>query len=135
MTDSTRKLDDFIKVVKMLRSDSGCPWDRKQTPYSLKRYLQEETRELLEAIDAGDPQHIKEESGDLLYILVLLAQIHSEKNYYAMDDVIEAISAKMVRRHPHVFQDEKTGSAAELRKKWLQIKESEKEARTKTKKN
>ncbi len=135
MTDSTHEFDHFVSIVKMLRSKNGCPWDRKQTPLSLKRYLLEETHELLEAIDADDQQHIKEELGDLLYIIVLMAQIHSEGDYFTITDVIAAISAKMVRRHPHVFQDEKTASDAELRKKWLEIKDREKEERKKPKKN
>jgi tetrapyrrole methylase family protein/MazG family protein len=135
VSDSTHKFDHFVSIVKMLRSENGCPWDRRQTPLSLKRYLLEETNELLEAIDADEQQHIKEELGDLLYIIILLAQIHSEGDYFPISDVIAAISAKMVRRHPHVFQDEKIDSEAELRKKWLEIKGKEKEARRKAKKN
>jgi len=102
---------------------------------SLKRYLMEETNELLEAIDAGNHQHIKEELGDILYIIILLAQIHSEGNTFNMNDVIEAISAKMIRRHPHVFSNEKIETVSELRKKWLEIKNSEKTNRTDPKKN
>jgi tetrapyrrole methylase family protein/MazG family protein len=135
MTDAGKKFDCFVNIVRELRSETGCPWDREQSPLSLKRYLLEETHELLEAIDAGDQQHIKEESGDLLYIIVLLAQIHSEEDFFAIGDVIEAISAKMVRRHPHVFNDEGIGSATELRQKWLEIKKSEKADRTSPKKN
>ena len=135
MTDSGNTFDQFVDVVRMLRSDKGCPWDRQQTALSLKRYLLEETHELLDAIDAGDRQHIKEELGDLLYVILLLAQIHSEEGSFAVNDVIETVSAKMVRRHPHVFRNEKTGSAAELRQKWLEIKEREKAERTGPKKN
>ena len=133
--DSERKFDHFINIVRELRSENGCPWDRKQSPSSLKRYLVEETNELLGAIDAGNHQHIKEELGDLLYIIILLAQIHSEDNTFNMNDVIEAISAKMIRRHPHVFSNEKIETVSELRKKWLEIKNSEKTHRTTPKKN
>ena len=135
MTDSWKKFDRFVDIVRELRSEKGCPWDKEQSPLSLKRYILEEAHELLEAIDANDPQHIKEELVDLLYLIILLAQIHKEGNFFAIDDVIEAISTKMVRRHPHVFNDEKIESVAELRRKWLEIKESEKLARNKNKKN
>jgi len=136
VTDSgNNTFDHFVAIVRELRSEKGCPWDRKQSPASLKRYLSEETAELLEAIDTGDHQHIKEELGDLLYLIVLLAQIHSEEKYFTIDDVVGTISAKMVRRHPHVFNDEIIESAEALRQKWLEIKECEKAARNKPKKN
>ena len=135
MTEAVGKFDHFVEIVRELRSEQGCPWDREQSPASLKRYLLEETHELMEAIDAGDHQHVKEELGDLLYIIVLLTQIHHEKNFFAITDVIEAISAKMIRRHPHVFNGEKIESVAELRQKWLKIKDSEKADRIKPKKN
>ena len=135
VTDPGKKFTCFVDIVRKLRSEKGCPWDREQSPLSLKRYLQEETQELLEAIDANDQQHIKEELGDLLYLVVLLAQIHGEEDFFVIDDVIEGISDKMVRRHPHVFTDEKIDSTEELRKKWLEIKDREKAARSDTKKN
>ncbi|KPK26349.1 MAG: nucleotide pyrophosphohydrolase [Desulfobacterales bacterium SG8_35_2] len=125
----------FMNIVNQLRSEKGCPWDRKQSPLSLKRYILEETHELLAAIDADDHQHVKEELGDLLYLIILLAQIHSEKQFFNMSEVIEAISDKMVRRHPHVFQDEQFDSEAQLREKWLAIKAREKSDRAKAKKN
>ena len=135
MTYSRKKLDRFIDLVKKLRSEKGCPWDKKQTPESLKRYIAEETSELMEAIDAGDQQHVKEELGDILYVVILLAEIYSEKRLFTIDDVIDDICAKMIRRHPHVFNNEKIESEEQLRHKWLQIKNSEKADRTKAKKN
>jgi tetrapyrrole methylase family protein/MazG family protein len=135
VSNSGNKFDHFIKIVSKLRSEKGCPWDRKQSPSSLKRYLAEETNELMEAIDAGNHQHIKEELGDLLYIIILLAQIHSENNTFNMNDVIKAISDKMIRRHPHVFGNEKIETVSELRKKWAEIKNSEKTNRSTPKKN
>ncbi|UCD65547.1 MAG: nucleotide pyrophosphohydrolase [Deltaproteobacteria bacterium] len=135
MTDSGKQFDQFVDIVRKLRSDNGCPWDRDQSPLSLKRYLKEETRELLEAIESGDNQHIKEELGDLLYLIVLLAQIFNEEDLFAIGDVVETISKKMVRRHPHVFKDESIGSTAELRQRWLEIKDNEKAERSKNKKN
>ena len=129
------KFAHFVVVVEQLRSSSGCPWDRKQSAASLKRYLLEETRELLEAIDSGDQLHVMEEAGDLLYIIVLLAQISAEEGRFAVEDIVDAISAKMVRRHPHVFSGKTAGSETELRENWLQIKKREKAASPGSKKN
>jgi len=126
MTDPHDKFEQFVNIVKELRSESGCPWDREQTPLSLKRYVIEETTELLEAIDEGNPEHVKEELGDLLYLIILLAQIYRDEDIFSINDVIESISLKMTRRHPHVFSNEKIESVAELRKKWLEIKKNEK---------
>jgi tetrapyrrole methylase family protein/MazG family protein/ATP diphosphatase len=130
-----KKLERFIEIVKKLRSDEGCPWDKKQSPGSLKRYLKEETQETLEAIDANTPQQIKEELGDILYIIVLLSQIYDEKKLFNMGDVLDSISEKMIRRHPHVFGDEKIETVEELREKWLEIKDIEKSSFKVTKKN
>jgi len=135
VADTGNDFKHFIDIIRILRSEKGCPWDRKQTPDSLKRYLLEETQELLDAIDTGDHQHIKEELGDLLYLITLVSQIHSEDDLFTIDDVIDTIREKMVRRHPHVFANEKSGSTAELRQKWLEIKQREKISRPSPKKN
>ena len=135
MTDFGEKFEHLVKIVSELRSENGCPWDKEQSPASLKRYLEEETREAIEAITSGNHQHIKDELGDILYLLVLLAQIHSEDNFFDIEDVIDAITAKMIRRHPHVFGDEKIETVAELRKKWLEIKKNEKSSANIFKKN
>jgi tetrapyrrole methylase family protein/MazG family protein/ATP diphosphatase len=130
-----KKFDRFVDIVKELRSENGCPWDKEQSPASLKRYLLEETQEAIEAITANNHQHIKDELGDILYIIVLIAHIHNEENLFNMGDVIEAITDKMIRRHPHVFNDEKIETVAELRKKWLEIKDIEKSSSILPKKN
>jgi tetrapyrrole methylase family protein/MazG family protein len=135
VTDFGKKFDLFVDIVRQLRSAAGCPWDREQSPVTLKRYLLEETHELLEAIDTNDPEQVKEESGDLLYIIILLAQIQRENDMYDIGDVLDAITAKMIRRHPHVFADEKIETVAELRKKWLEIKKAEKSVGNKPEKN
>jgi len=95
----------------------------------------EEAKESIEAIDANKPQHIKEELGDILYIIVLLAQIYNEDELFNMGDILDTITEKMIRRHPHVFGDEKIETVAELRKKWLEIKDIEKASSIITKKN
>jgi len=135
VTNYGKKFDRFVDIVKELRSENGCPWDKEQSPTSLKRYLLEETQEAIEAITANNHQHIKDELGDILYIIVLLAHIHNEENLFNMGDVIEAITDKMIRRHPHVFSDEKIETVAELRKKWLEIKDIEKSSSILPKKN
>ena len=135
MTNYGKKFDRFVDIVKELRSENGCPWDKEQSPTSLKRYLLEETQEAIEAITTNNHQHIKDELGDILYIIVLLAHIHNEENLFNMGDVIEAITDKMIRRHPHVFSDEKIETVAELRKKWLEIKDIEKSSSILPKKN
>ena len=135
MTNYGKKFDRFVDIVKELRSENGCPWDKEQSPTSLKRYLLEETQEAIEAITANNHQHIKDELGDILYIIVLLAHIHSEEKFFNIGDVIEAITDKMIRRHPHVFSDEKIETVAELRKKWLEIKDIEKSSSIIPKKN
>ena len=130
-----KKFDRFIDIVRELRSENGCPWDKEQSPDSLKRYLLEETQETIEAINNNNQQHIKDELGDILYVIVLLAQIHNEVNAFDIGDVIDSITDKMIRRHPHVFNDEKIETVAELRKKWLEIKNMEKSHDSNTKKN
>jgi len=134
VTDYGKKFDLFVNIVRQLRSNSGCPWDREQTPPTLKRYLLEETQELLDAIDTQNEHHTKEESGDLLYLIILLAQIHNEDAHYDIGDVLDTVTAKMIRRHPHVFADEKINDVADLRQKWLEIKKSEKAAHNNLKK-
>ena len=129
MSNIEERFNNFVRLVEKLRSPEGCPWDRDQTTDSLKRYLLEETQETLEAIDNKDPDHIKEELGDLLYLVVLLAQIHTEKNLFNISEVIDEITQKMLRRHPHVFGNTTSGLTAELRQQWLDIKSKEKRER------
>lgn len=135
MSNYGKNFDRFIDIVRELRSENGCPWDKEQSPDSLKRYLLEETQETIEAINNNNQQHIKDELGDILYVIVLLAQIHNEVNAFDIGDVIDSITDKMIRRHPHVFNDEKIETVAELRKKWLEIKNMEKSHDSNTKKN
>lgn len=125
MSNTAEKFIDFLKIVARLRAPDGCLWDKKQTPQTFKTYLIEEAHELLEAIDTEAPDHIREELGDLLFQIVFLNNLYEEKNLFTMKDVIETISAKMVRRHPHVFGNEKIFSEKELRKKWHAIKSDE----------
>ena len=135
MTDYGKKFDHFVEIVRTLRSENGCPWDREQSPASLIRYLQEETGEAVEAITGNDHFHIRDELGDLLYLVILLSTIYEEKKSFHIGDVIESITRKMIRRHPHVFSHEKIETVAELRKRWQEIKNLEELPSSDPKKN
>lgn len=125
MTRTAEKFLTLLKIIDRLRAPDGCPWDQKQTPLTFKHYLLEETHELLEAINDDDPGHICEELGDLLFQILFLNNLYQEKNLFTLADVIDAISTKMTRRHPHVFASQTIGSEKELRKQWQAIKNQE----------
>src|SRR3989338_7014409 len=118
-------LKKLIDIMAALRSGNGCPWDREQTSDSLKPFLVEETYEVLEALDEKDPEKIKEELGDLLFQIVFHCQLAKERKEFDMSDVIETISGKMLRRHPHVFGKTKFKSKEHFRKYWEEEKQRE----------
>ncbi|MDP3259187.1 MAG: MazG nucleotide pyrophosphohydrolase domain-containing protein, partial [Thermodesulfovibrionales bacterium] len=111
-------LKKLIDIMSALRGDKGCPWDKEQTRDSLKPFLLEETYEVLEALDEGDSEKIKEELGDLLFQIVFHCQLAREKKEFDISDVIEEISRKMLNRHPHVFGKTKFKSKEHFRKYW-----------------
>ncbi|WP_026574026.1 nucleoside triphosphate pyrophosphohydrolase [Bacillus sp. UNC438CL73TsuS30] len=113
-------------IIAELRGPHGCPWDKEQTHESLKKYLIEESYEVIEAIDEEDFDHLIEELGDVLLQVLLHAQIGEDEGYFSIDDVIEGISAKMVRRHPHVFGNVKAENSKEVLQNWQEIKRQEK---------
>ncbi|MBV7509246.1 nucleoside triphosphate pyrophosphohydrolase [Bacillus sp. sid0103] len=122
-------LKNFSKlreIIAELRSPTGCPWDREQTHESLKKYLIEETYEVIDAINSGDIDHLIEELGDVLLQVMLHAQIGEDEGYFSIDDIIEGLSAKMIRRHPHVFGTGKADNAEEVVQNWQEIKKQEK---------
>lgn len=124
------KFDEFVATIAALRSENGCPWDRKQTHESLKECLVEETGEVLEAIDKKDDANLCEELGDVLLQVVMHAQIAAEEGRFTIEDVISGVNEKMIRRHPHVFGDIKVSSVEEGLDLWEQIKQKEKEAKS-----
>lgn len=127
-TDSApQKFKELLEIVSKLRSPNGCPWDRKQTPQSMKPYLLEESHELAEAIDNNTPDHIKEELGDLFFQLSLIGLIYEEQDKFTVADALQAISEKMIRRHPHVFGNKSFSSPEELKQNWMKIKSEEKQ--------
>ncbi len=124
-TKDRYSFDELLGIMDRLLSDTGCPWDRQQTLQSLKGYLVEETYEVLEAIDQGDPDHHREELGDLLFQVVFQTAIRKREERFTMDDVVTAIAQKLVRRHPHVFGDEEVDSPGQVRDRWAELKKEE----------
>jgi tetrapyrrole methylase family protein/MazG family protein len=115
-------LDDLVKLMARLRSKNGCPWDKKQTPSSLRVYIIEEAYELVEEIEKGDPDKICDELGDLLFQIIFQAQIFSERGSFSLSEVIARIYKKMQIRHPHVFGDKKCATPDAVKKQWVEIK-------------
>ena len=127
-SERLKEWQTFRSIVAQLRSPEGCPWDREQTHESLRPYLLEEAHELLQAIEEQDDDAIAEELGDVLLQVFLHAQIGQDNGYFQLEDVLEAVSAKMIRRHPHVFGDVQVENADEVVSNWQAIKAQEKPA-------
>ena len=123
MSDAFRKLCD---VVARLRAPDGCPWDREQTNESLLPKLLEEAYEVAEAVRAGDEENLREELGDVLLLITMHAQIASERGNFAIEQVVEEITAKLIRRHPHVFGNQEASDAGAVVKLWDSVKRDEK---------
>uniref|UniRef100_A0A7C4EJS8 Nucleoside triphosphate pyrophosphohydrolase n=1 Tax=Thermodesulfovibrio aggregans TaxID=86166 RepID=A0A7C4EJS8_9BACT len=121
----SEKFQKLVEIIEKLRSEKGCPWDRVQTHDTLKRYLLEETYELIEAIEKKDDKAIKEELGDLLLQIVLHSQIAKEDGKFNIDDVIEKICKKMISRHPHVFGEAYFETPEEVINQWDERKRQE----------
>jgi MazG family protein len=121
-------LEDLVRLVKTLRGKHGCPWDRKQTPRNVAVYLIEEVFELADAIETGNPEHICEELGDVLFHIVFIARMFQEHGEFGLSDVAQCITGKMIRRHPHVFGDKNIETSEEIVENWHKIKLSEKKS-------
>ncbi len=117
---------ELVEIMVRLREPDGCPWDREQTLESLKDFLIEESYEVVEAIDAHDLSHIREELGDLLYQILFIARVCEEKGAFGIGDVIDGIASKIRRRHPHVFGNEHVNSSVRVLERWEEIKLEEK---------
>jgi tetrapyrrole methylase family protein/MazG family protein len=118
-------LHDLVKVQARLRAPDGCPWDREQTHATLARHLLEETHELLEAIDSGDDDAIRDEVGDLLLQVTFHAQIAAEEGRWDIDDVADGLVGKLIHRHPHVFGDVEVRGSDEVLTNWEKLKAEE----------
>jgi len=120
------KFDKFLELIEKLRSEEGCPWDKEQTIKSMRTDMMSEAKEVAEAIEKGDYENLKEEIGDLIWSAALITQIAKEDGLFDMDEVLEIVNKKMVRRHPHVFGDKKAKTAEEARKFFYEVKDNEK---------
>jgi MazG family protein len=119
----------LVEIMARLRSPEGCPWDREQTFDTIKPYTVEETYEVLDAIDQRDWPHLADELGDLLLQCVFYAQMASEQDLFRIEDSLDAINDKLVRRHPHVFADAVADTPDDVKKRWDEIKAEEKKKR------
>jgi tetrapyrrole methylase family protein/MazG family protein len=129
MSRAQEAIERLLGIMEKLRGPGGCPWDREQTLRTLRPYVLEETYEVLEAIDAGDPREHCEELGDLLLQIVFQAQLTKEEGKFDFADVAEAISSKLVSRHPHVFGTSEVKDAAGVLRQWAALKREEKKAK------
>lgn len=133
--DETSQLRDgsslprLVSVMQRLLAPDGCPWDREQTLATLRAFVIEEAFEVVDAIDSGEPEALREELGDLLLQVVFQAELARAKGWFGPDDVVSAIVDKLVRRHPHVFGDEKADTSAEVLVNWEKLKAKEKKGR------
>ena len=127
----SQRFTKVVEVMAALRAVNGCPWDRKQTHESLKPYLLEETYEVLETIDQQDSKKLQEELGDVLLQVLFHSQIASENKSFTIEDVLETLATKLIRRHPHVFGDPNHSTAntsEQVLSQWEQIKQAERDA-------
>ena len=120
------KFQQLVEIMTRLRGPQGCPWDREQTFDTIKSYLLEETYEVIDAIDRRDWKELAAELGDLQLQVVFFSQMASEAGHFTIDDVLERITGKLIRRHPHVFGDESAATAGEVLKRWNELKAEEK---------
>jgi MazG family protein len=118
-------LDPLVQVMERLLGPGGCPWDQEQDHRSLRPYVVEEAYEVVAAIDAGDPDKLKEELGDLLLQVVFHAALAARERRFDMGEVVDGIVAKLVRRHPHVFGERQASSASAVLRQWEDIKREE----------
>src|SRR5439155_21624230 len=119
------KFQLLVDLMTRLRAPDGCPWDREQTFDTIKPFLLEETYEVMDAIDARDWRELAGELGDLLLQAVFFSQMASEEGLFRIEDALEAINAKLIRRHPHVFGDETAQTEGDVRRIWSEVKAKE----------
>lgn len=133
--DKSYNFEDFCGVIEQLRSENGCPWDKKQTHSSLKQCLIEEAYEVLQGIDeyeqSKDFDNLREELGDVLLQVVMHSVIAKEEGIFTIDEVIDEVAKKMVRRHPHVFGDTTATGTEDITRNWDEIKKAEKNKKNK----
>ncbi len=119
-------IEDLREIMRVLRSESGCPWDREQTHASIRKDFIEETYEAIEAIDQNDPAMLREELGDVLLQIVFHTQMEEEAGTFSFDDVVDEICKKLIIRHPHVFGDAQVSDVSDVLDQWTRIKQETK---------
>ncbi|MFB6345373.1 MAG: MazG nucleotide pyrophosphohydrolase domain-containing protein [bacterium] len=122
--DVDETFNQLVELVEYLRSDEGCPWDRKQTMESMIECLQEESEEVVEAVRNDDMDNLEEELGDLILQGVFYAQMAAEKDLFTIDDVLARLNRKLIERHPHVFGEETAENPSEAIDQWNEVKQS-----------
>ncbi len=121
-----KSFDKLVEIMATLRSKNGCPWDRAQDIESLKQYVIEEAYEVVDAIEAGTPDDIREELGDLALQVVFIARLAEEKGWFKIDAVLDGINDKLIHRHPHVFGNTRVKTKEDVLKNWGRQKHREK---------
>lgn len=128
-----RHIESLVEIVARLRSPQGCPWDRKQTHESLTQYAIEEVHELVEVLETppgeARDQNMKEELGDVLFQVLLHSQLAAERGAFTLEEVIETLAQKLIRRHPHVFGDEVISDPGDVAARWEELKKQETSAK------
>ena len=121
-------IKELLEVVEILRSEKGCEWDRAQTHQTLKRCLRDESQEVIDAIDKNDDENLCEELGDLLLQVLMNAQVAKERKAFNFENVVQVLTDKLIRRHPHVFgEEERPTTPEESLKLWKKVKQIEKQ--------
>src|SRR5450759_921049 len=115
--EAQKELQELITLIKKLRAPEGCPWDRKQKPQDIRKYVLDEAYEVADALETKDPLALKEELGDLLFQILFLAEMEAQLNQFSLAEVMTGIKEKMIRRHPHVFGDVQVTSVQEVKEK------------------
>lgn len=116
---------NLLAIADRLLGPGGCPWDLEQTLTTLQPYLLEETHELIQAIDAEDSEKVKEELGDVLYVLIFIAKLEEKEGKFLIQNAIDTVAEKLIRRHPHIFGEKKISSTDDVVRNWEEIKKKE----------
>ncbi|MDQ7784512.1 MAG: nucleoside triphosphate pyrophosphohydrolase [Desulfomonilaceae bacterium] len=124
-TDGAEMFGKLITLIRILRSENGCPWDKEQTPQSFHPYILEEYHEMVHAMNQGDKEEIADEMGDLIFLVIFVAYMFEQQGLTTLKDVVEGVIEKMTRRHPHVFGDATATNSGEVIDKWREIKAGE----------
>jgi MazG family protein len=127
-SDRWNAIEEILRIIERLRSETGCPWDRKQTPETIQTYLVEESHEAAAAVRAKKVEDVAEELGDVLFMVFFLVYLYEQRGDFSLEEVCRKVSEKMIRRHPHVFGETSVSSAEEVKDNWEMIKAGEKRA-------